>query len=86
MPNLPIEYDGSSYDVTTKDLELWANIVLALEYPEIENDISDVYLMVRTWLSAYSAKFSETNFDNAPLWLDVSAWLKGYVDYLEGIY
>lgn len=86
LPDLPIYAEDSDYyRVRVEDLEVWARAVLVLKYNELDEERGETYLMVRTWLSAYESKFPETNFDQAPLYLDVLIWLDGFVAYLEGV-
>jgi hypothetical protein len=85
IPDLPSNFESDEdYFATVQALEAWARNLVVLKYAEIENDVADTYLLVKLWLDAYGGKFPEGNFDNATLWVQVCAWLYGYVDYLEG--
>ena len=86
VPDLPVDFDSDDgeYFVTVASLEAWAREVVPLRYADLETDMADTFLMARLWLDAYGDKFPEDDFSNATLWVAVAAWLKGYVDWLEG--
>ena len=87
LPDLPLYPDIGldGYVVSVDALNKWAHELLVLKYAELDEEYGETYLVVRTWLNAYQARFPENNFDNAPLYLDVLVWLDGFVVYLEGI-